>query len=941
MTTETLPLPPPTAGEYHRGTLLEGQESPVADVFRGMVESRDVAKNVPITNAPDDSVVPPLEGAISSLANKNVLEESSPPVHNDNDPVEKSSSAPCMPSEALKMADVSSQPDQGHVSGHFIHQNKMPDPPSEQLKTDDTPSLLVQGEGGSHLTCHGEIPDAFSEQQGPAGSWEPLVQGEEGRLPHGHDKDPAASTDTLKPSETLDALTKLDEESKGSPLVNHRDTSGVPPERQESTNTTHPLGTKEESSLVNGHSQPPGAASQSPEQPAEPDRSPKQATSREENSQADCAMITPEAPGTLLLGANSPRQPPGGDGFASLDPLLSSAPSAESQGARHTARTVNQEVELGCHQTAERVEETRELGGLGPQSLAAERDLGHLNGQFSREDSQADGKQVARGASCTSAAPSPASAAPPSDVDGTFCQQRAAGPGCETPPQAAPVRSPVATGDSSCGPAHQGPAPVCDRQDREGLAVHESSEAGDRNTPQGEVGAKAVLESEKGEGAAGDADAGPEEATGGEPEAGAKDPAAAQVRARDWESPELDVLTSTRDLADPQDPAGAMVLASAEDPLGARDRADSGDLASASSPVAAAGAPTEQTGSSLTPTDDLLTGVVDPSAGAGDLVSVADAVRSPPASDEPSTAGGSGCPTNWVGNTEDNLEAPHSTNETPIEKEIRLHLEREELLRRERGLASPRVTQEYVEVRIRPILNQSVPPSPLPKEKERQWAGVQMQREIQRECRREEDLVQLGKVRGAYDRGTPQEMQEKKMLFEQHSSLESSASRKAVQSSTEGMRGPSFAEANSATNVVILDSGALLRSQRPPLERTPVANPFFCLRAKSPQSLLEQEVQEAQQREQELQRQRYNLYGSALPCRSAEASDQEEESPTQPERPLCKKLDFTWPPPSPAESSQVNGLHQPERSPRTLRRQKSALIERWESGTIGNQESQD
>uniref|UniRef100_A0A670Y0Q5 Uncharacterized protein n=1 Tax=Pseudonaja textilis TaxID=8673 RepID=A0A670Y0Q5_PSETE len=156
-----------------------------------------------------------------------------------------------------------------------------------------------------------------------------------------------------------------------------------------------------------------------------------------------------------------------------------------------------------------------------------------------------------------------------------------------------------------------------------------------------------------------------------------------------------------------------------------------------------------------------------------------------------------------------NPENPSHATETPIEREIRLHLEREELLRRERGLGSSRGTQEYVEVCIKPILNQSTASSIKPKEKERQWASVQMQREIQRECRREEDLVQLGK----------------------------------------GHR------------------------------RASLASPFFCLRAKSSQSLLYQEVREVQEREQELQRQRLALYGSSLPCHPTQDSNQDEEKP--------------------------------------------------------------
>uniref|UniRef100_A0A8C5EY21 MISP family member 3 n=1 Tax=Gopherus evgoodei TaxID=1825980 RepID=A0A8C5EY21_9SAUR len=169
---------------------------------------------------------------------------------------------------------------------------------------------------------------------------------------------------------------------------------------------------------------------------------------------------------------------------------------------------------------------------------------------------------------------------------------------------------------------------------------------------------------------------------------------------------------------------------------------------------------------------------------------------------------------------------------TPIEREIRLHQEREETLRRQRGMASPRSTQEYVEVRMKPILSQAQLPAQLPKDKERQWAGAQMQREIQRERLREEDLMHMGQVRGTYDRGTPQELQEKKMLFEKPARTQGS--------------------------------------------------PFFRLRSRSPQSRLELEVQEAQKREEELQKQRHCLYGWVLPRDAQRATDGQEPRRSQP-----------------------------------------------------------
>nr|XP_028568307.1 uncharacterized protein MISP3 isoform X2 [Podarcis muralis] len=881
MSTETLPLPPPAAGLCHRD-----QENSGVDAFGDMVESGTMAENVPIATPPDDSLVPSLDVATGSLAKDNVLQEPSTSGQ-EGDHFERGSPSPVKPPEGTEMAEVSKSPDQGQDDGYSAHQDKTPSP---SLEKPNAASLLAQGEHGSQSVCHDKMPGA----QCPTGTLEQLAQEEEAGLNYCHEKNGAGPTDSLK-------QLGHGQEEQGT-LLHCVETSGVSSEQQNSTSTSNQLEVWEKSGIVGSHSQNP--ASESLEEP-------ELATA-----------ASSEPPSISLPGTNSPKQSWEGDCLVFPSHHPSSALCAEHQETFDTA-SVGQDIKPVCSETVEAGKEERTPRELGDQSQAAEEYLGNLNGQLfgegSVDHSQTTEKQDAQDAERTPAGLSLALIDSQPDV-GTYCQQRAAGTDGDTPLQAAPRQSPVATGDSS-GPAHWGLAPDCGRQEREGLAAEESSGAGKDSQAQGEAGAKAALESEKGEEAS--SSAGPGEATcvpeSAKDLVGAKDPAG--------ESPGLESPTGTRDPAGPQDQAGTMVLASAEDPLGARDRAGSQDLASTTCPVAVS----EHDASSLKPGDQSLLGARDP-ASAEDLVSPADPVCATSTPSRPSGTGGM----DWTENTAEHTEALPPATETPIEREIRLHQEREEHLRRQRGLASPWGTQEYVEVRIRPILNQSVGPPMLPKEKERQWAGVQMQREIQRECQREEDLVQLGKVRGAYDRGTPQEMQEKMMIFEQHPSPEPPAPRKMLCSSPRGARGLSFAEANSTANMVIVDSGALLRAQRPLAERTPAsANPFFCLRAKSPQSLLEQEVQEAQERERELQRQRHNLYGSAMPCQAAEASAQDEETPSQPERPSCKKLDVTWPPPSPPETSQ------PERSPRILRRQRSALIQRWESGAVGNQDSED
>ncbi|XP_069503868.1 mitotic interactor and substrate of PLK1 [Ambystoma mexicanum] len=105
--------------------------------------------------------------------------------------------------------------------------------------------------------------------------------------------------------------------------------------------------------------------------------------------------------------------------------------------------------------------------------------------------------------------------------------------------------------------------------------------------------------------------------------------------------------------------------------------------------------------------------------------------------------------------------------ETPIEKEIRLALEREEELRRERGIKGYASTQEMVAILKTPLLYRSPPSSPGRKVKENRRGSYFVQREIEKETKREEDLKSEGKVVGLYDKGPLEELGERKKMFEQ------------------------------------------------------------------------------------------------------------------------------------------------------------------------------
>ncbi|NWI93452.1 MISP protein, partial [Pitta sordida] len=108
-----------------------------------------------------------------------------------------------------------------------------------------------------------------------------------------------------------------------------------------------------------------------------------------------------------------------------------------------------------------------------------------------------------------------------------------------------------------------------------------------------------------------------------------------------------------------------------------------------------------------------------------------------------------------------------ASNETPIEREIRMALEREENLWKERGIQRLTSGSELVEIQTRPVLSIHTSPGPGRKGKDKGRASLYLQREIEQETKREEDLKRQGRLLGAYDRGTQQELDERRRVFEQ------------------------------------------------------------------------------------------------------------------------------------------------------------------------------
>ncbi|XP_018099108.1 mitotic interactor and substrate of PLK1 isoform X1 [Xenopus laevis] len=112
-------------------------------------------------------------------------------------------------------------------------------------------------------------------------------------------------------------------------------------------------------------------------------------------------------------------------------------------------------------------------------------------------------------------------------------------------------------------------------------------------------------------------------------------------------------------------------------------------------------------------------------------------------------------------------DIPNPSNETPIEREIRLAKEREENLRRERGIQVKTVTNETVEILKNSVLPLTSNVPSQKKSKDRARTSMFLQREIEKEAQREADLKNEGKVAGLYDKGSAQEIDERRKLFEQ------------------------------------------------------------------------------------------------------------------------------------------------------------------------------
>uniref|UniRef100_A0A3B3YDS1 A-kinase anchor protein 2 C-terminal domain-containing protein n=1 Tax=Poecilia mexicana TaxID=48701 RepID=A0A3B3YDS1_9TELE len=286
------------------------------------------------------------------------------------------------------------------------------------------------------------------------------------------------------------------------------------------------------------------------------------------------------------------------------------------------------------------------------------------------------------------------------------------------------------------------------------------------------------------------------------------------------------------------------------------------------------------------------------------------------------------------------------SSETPIEREIRRAIEREQSLRRSRGLPNQRTSPEYIEVPSRKSLSTSSTPK-WSQNKDREFAGKKMQHEIHEETRREQDLVKIGKIPGFYDKGTVRQIKERKQLFETLQVCPESPLTFSPKSKTPSWSSGSSEDLNlilekpklsegTGCQIIIIENSRTIPAQKhykAKAEMSPSkGNPFFKLRSSANLDKVRQDIQEAKDREKELHTLRLSLYGGINGA----------ESPSKEEIPA----------PSPIPNGN-SGLYegylfvylnlfsiQVRKSPRTPR-QKNPLVQLWESGLINNYNLED